>query len=846
MAKSKGMSEGELASLLDGQISDATSYEESELSSHREKALAYYEGTMDDLPAQKGKSSVVSHDVADTHGWIMPGLMRVFLASDRVADFAPVGVEDMQWSKDATDGVNFLFLERCDGYHQLRSAIHDGLLLGNGIFKHWWDASPCYKVSTHTGLSEDEFVQLVADDDVEVLEHTERQEEAEAPGGSSQGAGLPVDAQGGPNQGNVPAASGGMGPGYGGADSALSSPASAGGPDSGLGAGLQAGTGGLAPGLAGAGGPGGDDRGYLGGYAPQLGPVTLHDVKIKRTIKTGRLRCEALPPEEFLIERDATRLTEEHCRFAAHRSFPTRSDLIKQGYDRKTVDALPAYTVNTDESAKTARDDLTSWVNTNQVDKSVERVEIFECYVLVDYDGDGVAEWRRIVIGGRIGKDSKDDARRILANDLWDDDLPFTDIVPDPVPHRWRGRSVFDETQDIQRVKTVLTRQMLDNLYLSNNPQRMALLDAIENMDEVINPTIGGVILAKRPDALVDLAVPFVADKSFSMVEYMDAVIEKRTGVSRASAALDPEVLSNQTATAANLQASASQSKVELYARNIAETGLKRLFKSLLKLVIKHQNDGLWIRRQGKPVKVDPAAWNADMDVSINVGLGSGRKDQEMALLQAIAMKQELILQTLGPDNPLVDLTLYRNTLAKMVEIGGARSPELYFKEVDTAAVQQMMQAMQSKPDPEMQKMQAQMQIEQMKAQVKAQADAEKLQMQGQFKERELQLKAEMERVQAEADMAVQRTKLAAELQLKEREFELERQQMQFEMAMERQKHQQDMAFRASEHQANLNYQAQEQETALHFKSRDQDLQHDHAERSQKLKEKQTATKGAE
>jgi hypothetical protein len=580
--------------------------------------------------------------------------MRVFLASDKVADYQPRKPNQIQQAKDATELVNFIFLEEVGGYKILADAIDDALTLGNGIIKHWWDTTPCYEVSTHTGLTEDEFTQLVADDDVEVLEHTKHAAEpvqADVP--------VPVDPA---------AAAQGMG--------LQPSDAAMGGP--------------VQP------GPGAGPAAPAPGAMPVAVPQPTHDVKIKHKKDEGHLRVQAMPPENFLIARNAIVL-DETVDLVGHWDTPTRSDLIKRWPDKKEeINALPAWSEGMDSATKSSRDaDLRALLsNATTTDKSMERVKIYEVYPLVDYDGDGIAERRYIVTGDR-GRTDKE-GRVLLENVEWPDDLPFTDLVADPVPHQWVGRSIFDEMSDIQRIKTVLTRQTLDNLYLANQPQRAANLSQVENPDELINPTIGGVVLTKGEPAgvIMDLAVPFVAQHSYAALEYFDSVGTRRVG--NITMGLDPETLQNQTATSVQAQQSAGQSKVELFARNIAETGLKRLFKCLLKLLITHQTEPKFMRRKGEPIAMEPSGWDSDMDVSINVGLGAGTRDHDMMLLQQIAMKQEIIFQSMGPDNPLVSLMEYRNTLAKMVEVGGVRSPELYFKEVDPQTLQAFVQQMQN------------------------------------------------------------------------------------------------------------------------------------------------------
>ncbi|MGO4839520.1 phage portal protein, partial [Rhizobiaceae sp. 2RAB30] len=160
----------------------------------------------------------------------------------------------------------------------------------------------------------------------------------------------------------------------------------------------------------------------------------------------------------------------------------------------------------------------------------------------------------------------------------------------------------------------------------------------------MVNPTPGGVIQVNQPGQIREVQTPFVAGESYQMLEYQDMVAEKRTGVSRQSMALDPEALSNQTATGQMLAQSASYSKIELYARNIAEIGLKRLFRCVLKLLVRYQDRPKMIRLRNTWVQMDPRAWNANMDATVSVGLGSGSRERDMMLLQQIAGKQEQII----------------------------------------------------------------------------------------------------------------------------------------------------------------------------------------------------------
>jgi len=545
---------------------------------------------------------------------------------------------------------------------------------------------------------------------------------------------------------------------------------------------------------------------------------TKHSAKLKRTHQVSRLRIMPVPPEDFLIERGAVALDEDFCRFVAHRDAPTRSELIRRGYDRDKVDDLPAVSESKDDDLSLMRNRLRTMTGgADSHDKSVERVEIFECYIQVDYDGDGRAEWRQVVIGGLRGN------RSILAHAEWDDDLPFSDLVPSPMPHRWQGRSIFDELQDIQDIKTVLQRQTLDNLYLTNNPRQEVVENQVLNKDAVINWGIGETVWTKSPNAIRTIDTPFVAQNSFGMLEYLDRVFERRTGVSQTSMGLDLDALQNQTATAVNAMQSAAYTKVETYSRNLAEMGgMKRMFRSVLRLLVKHQKEPGQMRSPGLEgpeqwTTVDPSQWPSDMDVEINVGLGAGSRDRDLAMLQAVLVEQKAIIQFAGINNPIVSLDKYRNTLAKLIEVAGMKRPEQYFNEITP----EQMQELASKPpppDPKAIEAQAKLQMDQIKfsadikmkgieAQLEKEAEQLRMAHQTELERIKMQFQAsikaadaeaasrmEMERLgrqsateqaQAQADIAVKRDEAAMAMAMEERRFEretaMERERFEFE-----------------------------------------------------------------
>jgi len=236
-------------------------------------------------------------------------------------------------------------------------------------------------------------------------------------------------------------------------------------------------------------------------------PVPTYNVKIKRVTSSGRIKVECINPEDFLINREAKSI--EGARFTAHRSDTTRSELIEMGFDKELIEGLPIERFSSIRQEAISRDEGASTFFNNVGDNSMLQVELFECYILMDVDGDGVAETVRAFYAGSQG------TGELLDWEVWEDDVPFSDIPCEPIPHRWDARSIFDDTNDIQRVKTVLTRQMLDNLYWNNNAMTAAEEGSVTNPETLRSPRFGATVYFKKgslPPA--PLPVPYIGDKA--------------------------------------------------------------------------------------------------------------------------------------------------------------------------------------------------------------------------------------------------------------------------------------------------------------------------------------------
>ena len=469
----------------------------------------------------------------------------------------------------------------------------------------------------------------------------------------------------------------------------------------------------------------------------------IYDVKLRRTKTDGRINIENVPPEEFLISKRAKSLKDAN--FVSHRTTMTVSDLVAMGYDRDEVEAYAGVTdLDTSEERTSRFEDLESGSEFDSKDPAMRDVLVTESYIKADYDNDGVAELRRVITVGS--------GYHILENEECDH-IPFAILSPILMPHRAIGRSVAELVMDVQLIKSTLMRQLLDNIYNTNNA-RVVAVEGQVNLDDLLTNRPGGIVRTRAPGMVQPLQVPEVSGAVFPALEYMDRLKEQRTGVSRQSMGLDADALQSTTATAVAAMQAASQGKIEMIARVFAETGVKDLFRGILHLVTKYQNKPQIVRLRNQFVPMDPRQWANSYDVQINVGLGTGQRDQQLATLFQIAAKQEQIMGTMGVNNPIVTPLEYRNTLAKITELSGFKNAAEFFADPRNAPPQQPQQPA---PDPriamEMQKMQAEMQMAQQKAAQDLQLQKEKMQMEFAFK----------------------REQMAAELQLRQQELAFER-----------------------------------------------------------------------
>ena len=450
-----------------------------------------------------------------------------------------------------------------------------------------------------------------------------------------------------------------------------------------------------------------------------------YSLKVSRSIPEGSLKIESVPPEEFFVNSQARTLDDAYV--VCHRTEMRVGDLVAMGYPFEEVYDLDSLYGASDiseaediERRGYSQDDYED----QSGDPAMRNVAITEAYMRLDVEGTGVPILHRMICGGSSYKLL--DFERV-------DEVPFAVFEVDPEPHTMYGRSLAELIMDDQDAATSIIRGVLDNVAMTNNP-RIGIVDGAVNIDDVLNNEIGAIVRMRQAGAIQDLAVPFTAGQTLGALQYMDALVEQKTGVTQ-NVALNPDAMQSTTAAGVQATVDAAAAQVEVMVRNLSE-GMRRMFGLLLRLHVKHTDEEQLMRMNGQFVPVDPRAWNADMDVQVNVGLGTGREQEKAAALQGILQIQQQVYQNYGPMNGLVSLTNIRNTLADVLASSGVRNAERYFAPITPEIEQQMLmlqqqqqaQMAQGQPDPN----QAFLQAEQMKAQAKMQSDAMKMQLDAQ------------------------------------------------------------------------------------------------------------------
>lgn len=667
----------ELVSIIKAHRADSLGGDESELSGERATALNHYHGRPYGNEIE-GRSRVVSRDLAEAVDWALPSIIRAFVQSGNVAEFGPVGPEDVQLAQQESDYVNRVFMQDNNGFIVLHDTFKDAMILKNGYVKHYWDVEEKTTEEAYTGLSVEQVIKLLQDLEAEGAEVEIKEQEV-----------TPTD---------------------------------------------------------------------LGGML-----VDLYDLRLSIKRKCGKCIVEAVPAEEVRVSKKC-RGSLQDSPFVEHITRKTRSDLIEMGMPRDFVEELPSYNERENDSEKLARDsvdDESDDYGQSYIDRSMDEIDFCEAYLRVDMDDDGVAELRKIVTV----------ADRIPPGDDWNEVIeavPMTGFVMKRVPHRHVGESMDDELSDLQEIKTVLMRQLLDNVYATNNNQW--IVNDRVNLKDFLTNLPGGIKRVKGMEPIANsvepVATPSIIDKLLPVVDFMDRVKESRTGITKASTGLDPDILKESTKGAFMENLNRASQKVEMIARLLAE-GVREMVVQVHGILLRHQDKPKQVQMRGEWVTVNPAEWRERNDVIVKVGLGTGNEAEKREKLMMVAMMQEKLF-AMGMVGPQQAYSLFEDT-AKAI---GIDAPQKYVMSPGSPEFQQAQANKAKQPNPEVQK-------EQAKAQAAMQTKQAELQVQAANDQRD----AVREDARMQQEAALEQARIAAEERKHQRELAYRQWEKQAEIA---------------------------------------------------------------
>ena len=636
---------------------------------------------------EDGKSDIVITEVRDSVLAILPGLLRVFCGSTDPVEFSSNGGADTDMADQMTEYVSHVFMVDNPGFQISLAAFKDGLVRKLGVVTWWAEKEAIVSEQKFDSIPQDALILA--------------QDELKSASDNSENLSYDVKVTATRNDTDA-----------------------------------------------------------------EGNPLQLYDGVIKRKFVKHSAKIRAVPPEEFIFS-PAPSATLEDFELVGTRTMSTWSKLRAAGYDQKRLEEImEGGNVRPNRgdrggsslewnSERQARDPaVTERIFDSgiaAVDPSVEQVKVCTVYVLVDRDGDGVAERRKIITVG--------DTNEILVDEVYGTDklLPFATYCPDPEPHTLIGLSVADQTMDLQVVKSQIVRRTLDSLDQAVS-QRMAVVEGQVNLDDVLNNENGAIIRMKQQGAVQPLPTVFQGAAAMPMLSYFDEVRVRRTGQTMGPTGLSADVLQSTTKSAADASVEASNERSEMIARIFAETGHARLFRGLLQLIVANQDYKRTLRLRGTVKTVDPRAWSADVDLAVNVGTGRGKQAQKIQSLMVIAQKQETTYKEMGPGNPFVSLDQMAYTSSLIIKEMGYSDPSKFFNIITPEqgkAIAAQMANTPKKPTPEEMLMQSQRE--------KLVADTQMKTQQMMLERFKVILQDNRERDKMQMDYAVQSAEYAAE-----------------------------------------------------------------------------------
>lgn len=619
--------EAEVEGQLGMEIALCENFIDQDISYDRARATKYYRG--DEFgDEEEGRSTIVMPVVRDVIRATLPGLMKTFFGGQNLVEFTAAGnapaPDAMDDASDATATVNHVILNQNEGWTTMWGVFKDALRGRTGWLTWWYDKSKVVKACTYSRVSEEQLQAYAAiaeqDEDIQVISKVQV--------GTQQVPGPPQE---------QPV----MHP-------ELGHPL-------------------LHP----------DTGEQLTLPQPTMvdQPVYEYTIRVIERKPKNQVCVDSVPPEEIIYSRESASIDGHRApRLIGRRRMVTRSYLVGLGISEEFLDANAgtsnALATNVERLARQPIQQSTIGAGSFDGTEDQQFVTLYDLYYRIDQDQDGISELRHIIAVG--------DNKKIWSNE-YASEVNLALFCPDPEPHLMVGLSQADSTMDLQMMWSHVMRDVLDSLKLSIFP-RTAYVEGQANVDDVLNTEMGSSIRMRAPGMVTPFTHEFAGQKAFPLFDLFDQIQERRTGIGAATQGMDGSALQSTTAQAANQSISASQQQVELVARIFAETGMKRLFMGILRLLKENQDHEMQFRLNGRDYKVNPQSWG-DLDITIDTGLGLGSQQIQLQALTAHAGDLQQSFGSMGMNNPLGSLQELYETKRRILLIAGIRDIGKYLRD---------------------------------------------------------------------------------------------------------------------------------------------------------------------
>ena len=543
------LTDDELISAIDHEVSSADYEGQSEISQQRSEAdLAYSGQYTNGTSPTTGMSSILINTLQPAVDTLTTYLTKMFCSDHEAVVFSSDKQEKSEFARMASMRVNEVVFKENNGYKIINRWIKDAALHKNGIVKVVWDDSPVYHKEIFEGSEEELNIHMSSLESegftVDIVEEEKVTETLEI---SDEATGEVLE---------------------------------------------------------------------------------VSEEFVTYTLKVSKPRdlpkIINIPPEEFLINEGATGINDDQLtRFVAHRQLVYVSDVVKMfpDADEEAILSSSASGYLEHEYETDIRHFFDGTYDQNDYESTqpmMRQVELIECWIRADRDGDGWAEWRHCFSVGRT----------LLSDEEWFGPIPLCSFTFFPIPHKFYGLGLWDKLEDYHKVKTALVRSAVDSAVIGNttrfiaDPSKVNLKDLKDVRNGIIRALPGF-----EPDSIVPLTTQGGSGKDGLMLEYIDREVIKQIGIDPESGLVstDIEKSGNDAAKTSQTIDNAS-AKVETYGRELAETGMTDMIWTVFDLLV--QNGEM------------PDFDLKKTDIKAKVGLGHQTMAQKLAGVNALEQSQ--------------------------------------------------------------------------------------------------------------------------------------------------------------------------------------------------------------